>query len=193
MCFSWGPRYDDRDEYPRHRGRFGDSDSSLPPINPISSRSGVSNPQINTMPGHKLNPDWDPRHPYDYPKFVSEPRGYQPVQGMQAQPSSHQAGSRATGRASAGSGIGGGGGIDPWEEWKPIIRGETGIILQGGAGPIIQEQTGLTLLWGPPTTVPADQLRIARFKEVASTMILICAGLRLQPCIADAEACLPSA
>lgn len=122
MCFSWGPRYEDRDEWPRDRGRFDDRDSSLPPNNPISGRSGASNPHISPMPGHKLNPDWDPKHPYDYPKFVREPRGYQPVQGIQAQPPPHQAGDRSTGRASAASVSGGGGGIDPWGRGRGVSQ-----------------------------------------------------------------------
>lgn len=72
-------------------------------------------PRVDWSPetpfGRKRNPDWDPDNPYDFPQYYYEkaavPRqggaGYQPVPGMQARPSQHDAGSRAT----AGEGLGG--------------------------------------------------------------------------------------
>ena len=116
MCFGWPSS-----RYLKHYGP--DRPGNDPPLNYFPGRSGASNPHSGQMPFHQLNPDWDPQDPYAYPKFVREQRGgYQPVQGMQAQPPSHQAGGRTASHASAGSVFGGGGGIDPWGRGRSVTQ-----------------------------------------------------------------------
>lgn len=73
-------------------------------------------------PGTHLNPAWDPKNPYDFPKYYYDrsgidtgragpagapnPGGYQSVQGMSARMPSHLAGGRTAG-SSMGNSAGG--------------------------------------------------------------------------------------
>lgn len=90
MCFSWGSR---RDEYRPY---------------------DECEQEAEFRPGRKLNPDWDPRNPYDYPKYyyerfdhgaagASQRGGYQSIQGMQVQRPSHHAGGSTAASTRGGS------------------------------------------------------------------------------------------
>lgn len=90
MCFSWGSR---RDKY---------------------AYTDVWEREAESRPGRKLNPDWDPRRPYDYPKYynerfdgdaagASQRGGYQSIQGMQVRRPSHHAGGSTAANTRRGS------------------------------------------------------------------------------------------
>lgn len=101
---------------------FGTSEKSRPRrMYNAGIRSGSD--IASTSRARKLNPNWDPKNPYDYPKYYYDPvdpdqpveggnqgggggpsqrGGYQPVQGM-----SHRGGSRAAGNGSTHMMMGG--------------------------------------------------------------------------------------